>query len=1604
MKLSWPTFVYSPGLSVPLAKASFSALRAALAGALLASSSFATTVLLNDSFADDSRTNQALPASAAWTYSADSLEPRSASLIRYTRGDELQLIRADPAQGSFLAAYFTAPGGTVALADGDSIALSFTLRLGSAPNSADAFRFGLFNSMGATRPTLDMTLSTPNPGDSRFLPAQGYGLWMNVGATSPAAFNLYKRDTTNASIPFNAASNLLLGANNTDVLAYPLNQKVTHSMVITRVGNALSIIATVNGRTLTRIDPSPTNDFAFDMIGIYNAPGLLTSALQPAFFDDFVVEYRPVGGGDAGRVTILRDEFSDGNRSNQALPESAQWFFKGSNTAPQTPATQFRIPAEGFTFANENRDLILTDTGSAATLTAPFTASAPVTLAVGDSLTARFSLNQLVLRDAEAGLRIGLFDSRGSRPAADFTPATGSTPANVYAGYVGYSVWFNPSPAAPAPVEFRARSTAGPALFGALENAPLGTAPLASQGLSVGQFTRASFKLTRIAESALRIESAYNGTTRVEDVTATNFSFDTFGLHVADNASEPGEALRLDDVTILYTPAAPTKVTNPSTLLSEDFVAPLAAWSASSAVGTPGVSGAVAIEAAGTIDAIMGVKPSDALVLRTDASGATGTWKVALQSGLLPVSNSLTDRALLTLAFDLNASSARPVVVALESFDAGGEKTGRIETMVYPAAPNTWQRFAFELDSAQTAEGTFDPTAPGLRLSFEVHGGTGAFVDWANGDHTLVVDNVHYARPAYYVKPDGNNNADGRTPDTAFATPAKAVAEARAGDIVVFMSDPGRPDADFVINNETQLNSQGIYITESGRPAGWITFKNYPGQRPRIKTYGWRTFGVGSNAPLYSAPVGYIEFRGLSLSGAAKTSLAESYRGQVIGVSNTNGIEVQGRNLVNTPHHVRIADNLVFDAAGGGIIVMRADYIQIENNVVYDTCFWTRYAGSGISILASRSWDTTKNTYRNLVIGNEVFGNESREPWEQINALSDGNGIIIDSLQSAGEATYGSFSGRTLVQNNLAYDNGGGGIHVFRSDGVDIINNTAYGNNQIVNYGQITHSASGDGTAINNILVSTDGKTLTTRSESPLANIPSAVWTNNLYVRGAGSPAPTQLPGDSGNVVIGGDATDVFVAPGKAPGSDFRLKAGSPAVGFGVNTPLVPVLDFAGLPRAVGGGVDAGAFARQPVLLASPAAAVSVLNGQTLTLAVTALGEGLAYQWYFNGEAIAGATAATLQIPNSSAANTGEYFAVISGPGGNTVTTSVSTVTIQRAPATLTLGSLNARYDGTPKAVTALTVPAGLNVTLTYNGSTTAPVYPGTYAVTATIDDANYEGTASGTLTVGITATVRHAPVLNGDVTGSVQVLLPESITFNSGALLSADLLVPGLPTVVRNGGGSATLGSIVEGPGAATPTSHQIILNSGSALGRLIRRIDAIGLPVVAVPPAPVGTRNVVLNQSTDPIGSFSTLRNLTLNSGAGEVALPAGTYGSIVLNNGTTLTLGQVGAVEPAVYNVQGFTLNGASSKLRVVGPVVLTLAQGLAANGTIGEATRPDWLRVRIAAGGLTLNSGVSAYGAVIAPSGTVLLNSGATLTGSVAADRLTLNSDALLTDAP
>ncbi|HEY3390579.1 MAG TPA: MBG domain-containing protein, partial [Prolixibacteraceae bacterium] len=97
-----------------------------------------------------------------------------------------------------------------------------------------------------------------------------------------------------------------------------------------------------------------------------------------------------------------------------------------------------------------------------------------------------------------------------------------------------------------------------------------------------------------------------------------------------------------------------------------------------------------------------------------------------------------------------------------------------------------------------------------------------------------------------------------------------------------------------------------------------------------------------------------------------------------------------------------------------------------------------------------------------------------------------------------------------------------------------------------------------------------------------------------------------------------------------------------------------------------------------------------------------------------------------------------DFVGDLGAPGYNNSFATI-TQTVNKATAILTLSNLTRTYDGTAKSATVTTSPAGLTgVNITYNGSTTLPINAGTYAVVASLTNANYTAAnVTGNLVIG---------------------------------------------------------------------------------------------------------------------------------------------------------------------------------------------------------------------------------------------------------------------------
>ncbi|MGO8836470.1 MAG: MBG domain-containing protein [Limisphaerales bacterium] len=250
-------------------------------------------------------------------------------------------------------------------------------------------------------------------------------------------------------------------------------------------------------------------------------------------------------------------------------------------------------------------------------------------------------------------------------------------------------------------------------------------------------------------------------------------------------------------------------------------------------------------------------------------------------------------------------------------------------------------------------------------------------------------------------------------------------------------------------------------------------------------------------------------------------------------------------------------------------------------------------------------------------------------------------------------------------------------------------------------------------------------------------------------------------------------------------------------VGAGTNFP--PNFNFSGnVPQAV-------TNLTVPVSATGPSNQTAVV-GNNVVFSTVASGTGpYTYTWLENGVAISGQNNSSLTLNNVTTANAATYSVIVGGAIG-TVTNS-ATLTVTKASASVTLGSLSQTYSGSAEAATATTTPGGLAVTFTYNGSASAPTNAGSYSVVGTINDPNYQGSATNTLVIA-------------QASGSI-VLGSLSQTFNGSAKPATAITSPSGLAVTFTYNGSANAPT-----NAASYTVVGTINNpiyTGSASGTLV-------------------------------------------------------------------------------------------------------------------------------------------------------------------------------------
>ncbi|MGN9811661.1 right-handed parallel beta-helix repeat-containing protein [Micromonospora sp. BQ11] len=411
------------------------------------------------------------------------------------------------------------------------------------------------------------------------------------------------------------------------------------------------------------------------------------------------------------------------------------------------------------------------------------------------------------------------------------------------------------------------------------------------------------------------------------------------------------------------------------------------------------------------------------------------------------------------------------------------------------------------------------------------------------------------ARPTtFYVSGTGSDANNGLSPASPLRTIQRAANLTRPGDTVNIMN-----------GTYGDTSTEGVVqITRSGSPGRAITYQAMPGHRPILKPVtGWNGIVlIGAS---------HITIQGLEIKGDSDNiTLAEARAGASAERPrfNTNCINAREDRVTGAlSHHLIIRNNHLHKCPGAGIGVLYSDHVLIENNRVHSTSWYNVFATSGISVYEpiDVAPPAPGQTYKIVIRNNISYDNENLVEWIACGCISDGNGIIVDDTkhQQSGGRPY---TGRTLVANNIVFDNGGSGIHSYLSRDVDIVHNTAYLNSRspVLSNPNIGAWDSTNVNILNNISYARPGKAT------------NFTWRNvnvrhdyNIYYGGL---AP-QVKGPRDVI-----ADPRFVSPSTDPArANFWLRPTSPAIDSGTYLGMVRN-DYFGTGRPQGAAHDRGAL------------------------------------------------------------------------------------------------------------------------------------------------------------------------------------------------------------------------------------------------------------------------------------------------------------------------------------------------------------------------------------------------------------------------------------------
>lgn len=249
------------------------------AGCAAAPSSAQAVVIVNDTFADNTRTTESLPTSVQWTVGAHNGTAANAFGTLDASTGQMVLDHTNAGSNSFAAVWghFTASGSPLNLAVNDRLTLTFdvTFSGGAFPASpgAGGFRWALFNSNGS-RVTTDFA-GTNETGISNGTTFSGWRGYEGQSAISNVEVTgeMLTRERTGSGNGLYTSSNWATVGSSVDEPTITAGTPVTASLVLTRTATGVTVQAGLAGATTAAT--LDTGGFtAFDTISFFTLDGL----------------------------------------------------------------------------------------------------------------------------------------------------------------------------------------------------------------------------------------------------------------------------------------------------------------------------------------------------------------------------------------------------------------------------------------------------------------------------------------------------------------------------------------------------------------------------------------------------------------------------------------------------------------------------------------------------------------------------------------------------------------------------------------------------------------------------------------------------------------------------------------------------------------------------------------------------------------------------------------------------------------------------------------------------------------------------------------------------------------------------------------------------------------------------------------------------------------------------------------------------------------------------------------------------------------------------------------------------------------------------------